>query len=230
MSLANSLTTACVLEGFSEEIAGLGGHVKDSFDDGDRLFVRSILPAVEEVRTDDRLQGGVALRASGEAVCVHPYVFRLVCKNGAIMAHAIASRRISVELGRDPEEAVHEMREAVRACGGAEVFGGSLQEIRSAGDIQADLALNMLPLLARMRGHGNGLLVQEILKRFFEDGDRTRFGFMNAVTSVARDTVDPQVRWNLEELGGGIPVDAPRSNPKRPARSNAPRREVALVS
>jgi hypothetical protein len=27
---------------------------------------------------------------------------------------------------------------------------------------------------------------------------------MNAVTSVARDTADPEVRWPLEEMGGGI--------------------------
>jgi hypothetical protein len=30
------------------------------------------------------------------------------------------------------------------------------------------------------------------------------FGLVNAVTSVARDQKDPQVRWRLEELGGGI--------------------------
>ena len=29
---------------------------------------------------------------------------------------------------------------------------------------------------------------------------------MNAVTSLVRDTRDPEVRWRLEELGGGIPA------------------------
>jgi hypothetical protein len=29
---------------------------------------------------------------------------------------------------------------------------------------------------------------------------------MNAVTSVARDTRDPELRWRLETFGGGIPV------------------------
>lgn len=29
---------------------------------------------------------------------------------------------------------------------------------------------------------------------------------MNAVTSVARDQDDPEVRWQLEELGGGVPA------------------------
>jgi hypothetical protein len=44
------------------------------------------------------------------------------------------------------------------------------------------------------------------MERFFQEGDRSRLALMNAVTSVARDTPDPEVRWRLEELGGGIPV------------------------
>jgi hypothetical protein len=42
------------------------------------------------------------------------------------------------------------------------------------------------------------------MERFFQEADRSRFALMNAVTSVARDTRDPEVRWRLEELGGGI--------------------------
>jgi hypothetical protein len=45
-----------------------------------------------------------------------------------------------------------------------------------------------------------------ILGRFTSGADRSRFGLMNAVTSVARDTHDPELRWRLEELGGGIPA------------------------
>jgi hypothetical protein len=37
---------------------------------------------------------------------------------------------------------------------------------------------------------------------------------MNAVTSVARDTQDPDLRWRLEELGGGLPVErCPTTDP-----------------
>ena len=45
-----------------------------------------------------------------------------------------------------------------------------------------------------------------ILGRFTTEGDTSRFGLMNAVTSVARDTRDPELRWSLEKLGGGIPA------------------------
>ena len=61
----------------------------DTFDDGERLFVRSVVPQRRgRSGPTTGLQGGVALRASGGDVWVHPYVFRLVCTNGAIMAHA----------------------------------------------------------------------------------------------------------------------------------------------
>jgi hypothetical protein len=52
------------------------------------------------------------------------------------------------------------------------------------------------------------------LDQFFRDGDHSRFGLGNAITAVARDTEDPNVRWDLEELGGGLLIDAV---PKQPA-------------
>ena len=47
-------------------------------------------------------------------------------------------------------------------------------------------------------------MVAQILDSFFGEGEQSRFGLMNAVTSVARDRSDPEKRWRLEELGGGI--------------------------
>jgi hypothetical protein len=35
--------------------------------------------------------------------------------------------------------------------------------------------------------------------------DQSAFGVLNAVTSLARDTRDPETRWQLEELGGALP-------------------------
>jgi hypothetical protein len=47
-------------------------------------------------------------------------------------------------------------------------------------------------------------LIPEIMDRFHAEDDRSAFGMMNAVTSLARDTDDPELRWRLEELGGAI--------------------------
>ena len=71
----NRISTAMVKTVFAEEITARDGIVSDTFDDGQRLFVRSILPAVEEVRQgsrpgwrgaeNERLRGvGASLRLS----------------------------------------------------------------------------------------------------------------------------------------------------------------------
>jgi len=45
---------------------------------------------------------------------------------------------------------------------------------------------------------------RSILKRLSESQDQSRFGLMNAVTSIARDTPDPELKWDLEVVGGAI--------------------------
>lgn len=77
-----------------EEVGLVGGSELDCFEDGDRLFLRTILPMVRHVRPRDTVQGGVALMTIGEEIRVHPYTFRQVCRNGAIMAEAIQTRRV----------------------------------------------------------------------------------------------------------------------------------------
>jgi hypothetical protein len=200
---------------FAEEVAAAGGAVSDTFDDGSRLFARSILPQVREVRAGDKLQGGVALRATGEEVWVHPYVFRLVCRNGAIMAHALQTRHIEGCEFTTAEGLSVELRTAVRACCGADAFQAAVTAMRSAQEREADLFLNLLPHLSRMPSAMVGQIFGEVTQRFTRERDRSLFGLMNAVTAVARDTEDAELRWRLEELGGGIP--AGRTPVPRPA-------------
>jgi hypothetical protein len=204
MPVPEFLTIAEIKALFAEEIRAAGGSLSDTFDDGARLFSRSLLPQVREVRKADRLQGGVALRASGREVWVHPYVFRLVCSNGAIMAHAIQTRHVEGQDFAAPEEVAEEVRQAMRACCAEEVFTGAAEQMRSAREAAADSALNMLPMLARLPAGAGGQFLQTILDRFFQEADHSRFGLVNAVTSVARDTRSPEIRWRLEELGGAI--------------------------
>ena len=194
------ITTAMVKALFAEEIGALNGTVSDTFDDGERLFVRSILPGVEEVRSTDRVQGGVALRMSGGEARVHPYVFRQVCSNGAIMAQAIETRHVADFDVRGPEQVLPELREAIQACASREAFTVAAQQMRSAQDARVDLAISFLPLLSRFPTS----LVTQIMGRFFNVRDRSAFGMANAMTATARDMSDPELRWRLEELGGGV--------------------------
>ena len=206
MPTDNWLTTADIKEAFAQEIAAAGGTLSDVFDDGYRLFMRSIHPQVREVRTSDHLQGGVALRAGKEDIWVHPYVFRQVCSNGAIMAHALQTRHIQGRHCETGEEAADQLRTAVQLCSTEEAFATSFEEIRSAGDIDADLGLNLLPFLSRLSPEVAAQLLPQIVRRFFGGADHSRYGLMNAVTEVARDHRVHDIRWRLEELGGGIAV------------------------
>ncbi len=203
----NPLTTAAIQAAFSEEITAMGGTVKDVFNDGERLFARSILTRTREVVPRDRVQDGVALRATEGEICVHPYTFRQVCSNGAIIVQSVQSRRIE-DLGfLDPDEAESAVREAVRACCAEESFEAFAAEMRSASEERADRWLvNLMPMLSRLPQQDAPRILAAILERFTRDADSSRFGLMNAVTSVARDTTDPDLRWRLEELGGGIPA------------------------
>jgi hypothetical protein len=206
MFLRSGLTTEQLGAAFAAEIEDAGGRVLDTYDDGERLYARSTLPWVHEVRKADTLQGGVALRAVDEEIKVHPYLFRLVCTNGAIMAHAIETQILQGLTLLTPEEVVERLRAAVRACAAREAFTVSIEEVRRSMDGQADMTIALMPTLSRLGAAGRDPVLRNVMSRFFSEGDRSRFGLMNAVTSVARDTPDPELRWELEELGGSIPA------------------------
>jgi hypothetical protein len=228
--MSSVLMTADVLEIFSAEVARHGGRTTDVFHDGQRLFARGTLPTVRDVRTGDGVQGGVAIRAAGGAASVHPYTYRLVCKNGAIAARSVASRQMNLGYDwGDADGVADDLRDAVGASCDPAVLATSVDAIRATTDASVDMALTVLPMLAGLRGIVGDRLVQQVMDRLFDDGGRTMFGVMNAVTSVARDTADPRAKWNLEEFGGGIAVCRPAPRPTVPAR-RAVRRVAELVS
>jgi hypothetical protein len=192
MPHGSSLSTVEILAVFSDEIVARSGQVLDVFDDSRRLF--------------DRLQGGVALRTIDSQVWVHPYVFRQVCKNGAIMPQTLGTRHVTAIEAVGGDDALESVRDAVVACCADQAFSTAVGHMRSAMESEADLVLSLLPHLARFSSREHSSLVSQILERFLGGGDNSRLGLMNAVTSLARDTRDPETRWRLEELGGGIPA------------------------
>jgi hypothetical protein len=210
MSLPNGLSTSEIATIFAEQIVAQGGRVTDTFDDGARLFLRAVLPAEQEIKSRDHVQGGVALRALEDDVWVHPYVFRQVCTNGAIIARATQTRHIEQSDVSDAfgqEELAGAIRDAIRDCCAPEAFETAADAMRSSVHSPIDIALAMMSMLSRLEGLG--LEVQKsMLQELMRVSDSSRFALMNAVTSVARDTRDPEARWKLEELGGAIPFEA----------------------
>jgi hypothetical protein len=197
-----------IREALEQEALELGGSVPDVYAEGDLLFARAVLPDTAEVRPGDRIHGGVAVRTHDTEILVHPYTFRAVCTNGAIAACATGSRvveRVGLAAPTAMINAVlEEFRAAVRACAAPAALDGTVNAMRSATQREADMLLHILPLLPQVPPGVRASILRMIVRRFDAEGDRSVFGLVNAVTSVARDTTDPETRWRLEELGGGM--------------------------
>jgi len=200
---------------FAEEVTQHEGEVTDAFIGERGLFLRAVLPQFRHVAPGDPVHRGVALRACHEGIDVHPYTFRQVCRNGAILPEAVHARRVErLESSALPERVdavLDEVRAAVREGASEEVFAQSTHAMRRAiarkGSVEMLIALiGSLPDVASKR-----TLVATLLDEFDAAGDRSQFGVMNAITAVARQTRDPETRWRLEELGGGSLAVMPKA-------------------
>lgn len=198
--------TAAIRTAFAQEVIDAGGTMTGVFDDGHRLFLRSTFPGPRDVRPGDGTQRGVALRTRDDEILIHPYLFRQVCRNGAIMARAIETRAIErFEFATRPEAeqaVVVEVREAVRDCADEHILDDAVDRMRVMADAEADAALTLLSAVLNLPRRDAAHWFDSIQGRYRRGADRTMYGLMNAITSVARDVVDPDARWRLEELGG----------------------------
>lgn len=215
---------------FEDEVRALGGCVTDTVDDGSHLYLRSVLPESRETRPGDGIQAGVALRMVGGEILIHPYLYRLVCKNGAIWARTLATTRLEMGETRTVEDVAPQIREAVRACAAPEVFRGAMEAIGSSQRRLADLEITLLSWMSGLPGERAARLLRQIVENFSREADLSAFGLMNAVTALARDTADAELRWRLEELGGGIPaLLAPVPGRVLPEREAPPREHATLM-
>jgi hypothetical protein len=211
-----------IFEAFEQEARDLGGTVPDVYAEGDLLYARTVLQRAVEARPGDRIHGGVAVRTHDTEILVHPYSYRVVCTNGAIAAFATGSRVVERVDVAAPSTAINavleELRDAIRAAAAPAALETTIGAMRSAAQREADVMVQLLPLLPHMPPGLRASLVRTIVRRFEAERDGSILGLVNAVTSVARDTVDPETRWRLEELGGGMRARLPeRPKPIAPA-------------
>jgi hypothetical protein len=203
-----------ILATFEQEARDLGGTVPDVYAEGDLLYARAVLARAVEAQPGDRIHGGVAVRTHDTEILVHPYSYRVVCTNGAIAAFATASRvveRVEIAAPTDVINAVLEdLRAAIRAAAAPAELDASVAAMRGAAQREADVMLQLMPLLPHMPPALRATLVRRIVSRFESSRDASVLGLVNAVTSVARDATDPETRWRLEELGGGMLARLPQ--------------------
>lgn len=197
-------TTENIRDIFCEEIAALNGHVESVADDGRHLYCRATLPLTNEVAAGDRVRAGAALRATPACACICPWLLRILCINGIIVRQPMPEREVEIPLALPADVAEFTLREAIAAMCSEEAFADAVKMVRTARRRPAQL--DMTPFRRHLQGDSDmrSQLLIEVMRRFRAEGDRSAFGLMNAVTSVARDTTDPETRWRLEELGGAI--------------------------
>jgi len=63
-----------------------------------------------------------------------------------------------------------------------------------------------MPFLSKLPADQASEILEETHRRFAKDADESRYGLINAVTSLARDTRNPELRWSLETIGGALIV------------------------
>ncbi len=203
-------TTQEISEIVNEESAQRGMRTAECIDNGRSLYLRSIGAMVKEPLRGDTFRGGVAVRVIEAEVCVQLYVLRLVCKNGAMMGQNVYGRRLTRLQFTATADAIagfcQSLRDAVYACAGEVAFANATEQIRSTARNSAEQGSSLLEHLPGIPRHRQTGLRRGIVTRLTGGQDRSLFGLMNAITSVARDESDPEVRWRLEELGGRIPA------------------------
>ena len=145
------------------------------------------------------------------------------------MAHALQTQHLTDLDLRDSWDVESALREAIQTWCDEEAFATSVREFRSAMEVQADLSLNLLPVLSRLQLPNSSGLLRQIMNQFVHETDRTRFSLTNAVTAVARNTRDPETRWRLEELGGAITAGiVPAPSSLNPGMKKQRRRSVSI--
>lgn len=230
MHVEFGLTAARVLEVFADQVTERGGRVSETaIVDERRMWARSILPDVDEVRSGDFVHGGVAIRMLNDQVSVFPYVFRQVCQNGAILSKTLESRTLEELDLVSTEGALETIRECVAVCAAREVFARQVERMTETTRVDADVAVAMLAFASSHSLSNDPQLLRAIMQQFFQEGDRSQFGLANAVTAVAREIRDPEQKWELEELGGGLAIERRPETPDRGGR-RARRRAQTLGS
>jgi len=189
--------------GFQKAVAAQGGLVIDLLHAKDRLYARATIPVHDFVGPGDRMQRGVAMRASLQEARINPYLFRALCRNGHILPIPMGAHRLENIHFHEDGETAYFIREAVDSCCAEEVFSGALERIRQARKIVDPLNGN--PAIRHFLAHQK--YYNEIKRRLEAEGG-SLFGLMNAITSLARDVEDPELQWTLEELGGRVPLES----------------------
>jgi len=187
------------------------------------LYLKAVdMTLTAEIREQDIIYGGLIIRNSevgASAFKVEPFLLRKICDNGLI--GELALKRIhlgkqTAEIGEiDWSDETKELedkalwakaKDIITATFDRDVFESWIDKLRESTEIvieQPVKAVNNVVKLAGLTEEHKS----ELLMHFSE---HTKYGLVNAVTSLARDTESVDARIRLEEFGGRL-LSAPEN-------------------
>ncbi len=189
-----------------------------------RMYIKVVSRTLQaEVRPGDIVRAGFVISNSEVglgSLRVEPLVYRLVCTNGLIAEDFgkkkyHVGRQISCEdnayelysdktLEQDDKAFFMKAGDIVRAAADENKFNlivGRMKE--AAGTPTGDNPVETVKELAD-RFLLNDEEQTEILKQFFAEGDRSRYGLVNAITAAGKNAENYERATSLERIGGNL--------------------------
>ena len=186
-----------------------------------KMYLQVVSPKLEgEVKKGDVVQMGLAIQTSDVglgALNVEPYLFRLMCLNGATLRTAIrkyhVGKRIEADengffsaetLNMDNQVFLRKIRETVEHSFDELEFHETLKQISFTADnkIVAEIPKVIKEVTKRFAlSNGEG---DSLLKNFINGGDLSQWGLGNAVTQMANTVADYDRAMDYQKIGGTI--------------------------
>ena len=248
----NPINVTHILDLFTEVINERSGKILESFRHNERAFSRALLPSRMEVKANDQLQAGVALKGAPVSLAIHPFVFRQVCSNGCVFGKSIQSRKLNqvghsycLEMNGKVNEVVTGLdvdwwfKDSVAGCCKEEVFSNTSNTFRLAlqhpftGPANVEQALMGSLNLEKFPGAKE--YHAKIMKEYLAQDEPVLFNLINAVTAVARDLHDAEKKWKLECVAGDLAwllskqLNAPMAHAKASPVSSAGRLGIGSI-
>ncbi len=180
------------------------------------LYIKAVdTTLLAEIREGDNVQGGLIIRNSevgASAFRVEPFILRQICSNGLIGEYALKKVHLGrqTELGeidwsdetRDLEDKLiwTKARDVIRQTFDRTIFSSWVTKLQESTEIPIEKPIRAANNIAKLAFLSE--LQKESLLAYFVE--HTKYGLVNAMTAVARDTSNPDEQVRLEEAAGKV--------------------------
>lgn len=199
----NKIDKKKITELFTQKVSQYGGHVIQTSTNAEHVLIEATLTVSDTLLKGDYVQGGVALYYSPTLIAIHPYLFRLICESGLLIANTPEDCIIWQQGDAEPTEETLNTRlnTAIQCCTKKDTFSQTITSLKTSLSQEVILLKEILSL---PRFTEDNSLLDELLKHAIIEDEDTAFGLINTITSTARDINIPQTCYQLQKLAGEI--------------------------